>query len=968
MGDVRYLVLGALRVLRGERAVELRAAKPRRLLATLLLHPNRFVSTDLITDVLWEDRPPRSAIANIRTYVRAVRDALGEPAPIQTHHGGYSIAVDDDDLDACRLERWVERARQSRRDGDAVAALRHYDQGRALWRGRPLEDLELAGAWAGAIGHLEQLYRAATDEVVSLRLLVGDHTEAAGLIRRRLADDPYDEDLWAHLVRCQLAAGHQQEAMATYADAVRTLADELGVEPGEALRAAGASVAEPADQPAPRLDVTSPAHRIVPSQLPLDVPDLVGRDDEAARLRELFDGAARDRPPVAVISGAPGTGKTALAVHVAHRVAHLFGDGQVYLDLRAAGRPRDPAGALLELLRSLGVADSAIPQDADRRAAALRSELAARRVLVLLDDAYSAAQVIPLLPGTGTSGLLVTSRRRLTDLHGAMPVHLDVLGQAPAAELLRRIAGTGRVDPHDSAAAEIVRACGNLPLAIRIAAGRLVQRGDLSPAALARRLHDERHRLDELSIGDLAVRSSADLSYRALNPAEARVYRLIGMLGTSEFAGWTIAHAAGGGSVDLCMDRLIEANLVQVTTVDTTGASAYRVHDLLRLHAKELATGTARRQSRDDLDVVLDSWLGHSKAAVDRLPYRYFGVQDTARASRVPTTEVPAGPDAAIGWLEAHQQSLVPMVRAAAEQELHDHAWRLAVAWAPYFDLRGPFEDDWRVAHETALISAMTCGARRGAAIIQRDLGQLAVYRDDWATAHRSFTESLHAFRDLDDRTGVGVASVGLGTWHREQGMTEQAMPWYESALAAFLAAGDLHGEAVARNAIASIRLRHHDLDGAEGWLARAHSLTVRTGDEHREAQVLCRLAALRTMRGEHAAAVTDLRAALAIFERLQDARCVGTTHVSLGDALLSRGDRVSARRVLLHVLTAGVRLGDRTIEAQAAARLGQLHQDAGRADSAREYLTRALRAWQVIANHQRSEEVRQRLSTLSSV
>lgn len=239
-----------------------------------------------------------------------------------------------------------------------------------------------------------------------------------------------------------------------------------------------------------------------PSQLPLDLSDFSGRQQQVEQLRDLVCGRDPIRPPIAVISGAPGTGKTSLAVRLGHLVRESFPDGQIYLDMRGATDPRDPAAALTDLLLSLNMSDSAVPADPERRSAALRSELASRRVLIILDDVAAASQIAPLMPGTGASAVVITSRNRLMDLAGADSTPLDTFDDGEAAELLRRIAGAGRVDTSSPAANEILAACGNLPLAIRIVASRLAQRPDLSPTELARRLRDETHRLDELSIGE----------------------------------------------------------------------------------------------------------------------------------------------------------------------------------------------------------------------------------------------------------------------------------------------------------------------------------------------------------------------------------------------------------------------------------------------------------------------------------
>ncbi|HEY3003188.1 MAG TPA: BTAD domain-containing putative transcriptional regulator [Kribbellaceae bacterium] len=949
----------------------LRASKPRQLLATLLLHPNRFVSTELIADALWEGYPPASATANIRTYVRALRSALqlaGLTAPIDTSAAGYSIEVGVDELDASLFESLLAEGGHLRVAGDERQAMQAYSQALALWRGRPLEDLTPASAWEGSLARLEAQHRGLVDTLLELRLANSDHTGAALLLSDRLTEDPYDEALWAQLVDTLVAAGRLNEARSTYKKAVRTLAADLGVEPGPELAEAGARAARPAKRRTglPRPAVVAGGDLVrVPSQLPLDLADFSGRGAELERLRDLVCGRDPVRPPIAVISGPPGTGKSALAVKLGHMVRESFPDGQIYLDMRASSQPREPSGALHDLLRSLDVPDSAVPADPERRSAALRSELASRRVLILLDDVGSASQVLPLLPGTGESALVITSRRRLTDLAGADSVPLDVLDAADAAALLSLVAGPGRVDGDDAAVAEILEACGNLPLAIRIAASRLVQRPDLAVADLARRLRDETHRLDELSLGELAVRTSADLSYGSLGPDEARLYRVLGHIAVGDFSARALDPVFGRAGTDRGLDRLIEANLVQTSSVDSTGHPRHRLHDLIRLHAVQIGTDAERAQAIEDLRLVLDAALRQCRRACAALPFEYFGVPELEPGTGdTADDDKPMTGDEALTWLDAERGTFVQLVRAAANSGLHEYAWRIAAAWGLYLDMRAGF-DEWDESHQVGLASARACGNRRGEAIMHRNLGQLALYRDDWEPAYEHLTAAAEIFDAIGDRLGAGVTGVGLGTWHRERGFLDVALEHCVRAMHAFVEVGDANGEAVARSASAAIHLLRDDADTASAYLAPAFRLARLLGDPHREAKVRRRIAEVREHQGRNDQAVRQLRTALAIFEGLGDDHCASYTRASLGQALLALGDQASARRMLLAALEIGHRLGDRSAEAQAAYLLGELHRQAGHVDPARRYLGRAARVWQLVANDDRAADIRRTLATL---
>jgi DNA-binding SARP family transcriptional activator/tetratricopeptide (TPR) repeat protein len=876
MATVLFRLLGPLEAQVEGRPVALGGPKPRLLLATLLMRPNTAVSTEVLVDVLWPESPPRSAAANVRTYVHGLRRLLDNR--IEHRPGGYLLRADPGEIDLCRFE---------------------LTRDPGLWRGRFLADLPDSHVFGATAARATELWLSACEDRLRERIDRGEHDAAAAELRGMLRDHPLREELWQLLIHALTAAGRRADAIQAYTEAEQVLRDELDAAPGAGLLAALSPVC----------------------QLPLDLPDFTGRDDLVHDLvRQVRN---RDRPTVVVLSGSPGIGKSAVAVRVAHLVRASFPDGQLHLDLAGtSAAPRRPADVLAELLRAVGHAE--VPRGLAERAALLRSTLAARRVLLVLDDAATTAQVAPLLPGAGGSAVLVTSRVMLPGLAGARPVELDVLPDAEAALLLEGIVGAARTRAEPGSAADILRFCGHLPLAIRVAGTRLAHRRGWTLRTLADRLRDERRRLDELSVGDLAVRASVGLTYASLPEDAARAFRLLGRLGPVRWPGWVV-DALLDQDADDVLDLLVDNHLVELVGCDDTGAPRYRLHDLLRCYAAELTDENDAAAIRR----VLTGYLTRAAAAAAGMPY--FGV--------LPEKAEPA-PDPA-AWFDAERHAGVAMVSLAQAWGADDLAWRLATTFAPYFDLCGD-QDDWQRTHTVALEAARRAGDRRGEAIALRNLGQIALYRDGYDDARTAFTSARELFASVGDDQGTAVALAGLGTVLRVLGEHHEALDHCHAALELFARVGDRHGEAVARLAAGSVWLALGCLAPAERWFTDAYELCAAIGDRHREAHALKRIASLHQRRGELAAAREHVARALAIFLELDDERCVGYTNQSLGELCLAGGDLADADRLLATALDLHHRTGDRRSEADVAELLARLHETKGDRVAARRHADRA--------------------------
>ncbi|MGN9843300.1 AfsR/SARP family transcriptional regulator [Nonomuraea sp. H19] len=950
-------VLGPLQVRTPNQTLRIAGRKPRLLLASLLLEAGHVVSADLLIEVLWPANPPSSALANVRTYVSSLRGALvAAGAQIVAQPSGYAVELPAEQLDLLLFEDLVGRARAAGRTQEGFELLR---RALALWRGDPLSDLPASPLWDGRLRSLGLARLGAAEELVAMRMAREEYTAAIDDLRGLIGEHPYREDLWRQLIVALHRSGRRAEALHEYTTVRRQLVDELGIEPGQDLRDVHAAVladdAPPphaGPTPAPEAGTPATAAGIVPApgvsapaphQLPADVPDFTGRDDAVAALTRAL--SPRDRrpdgpPSIAVVVGPPGVGKSALAVHCAHAVRADYPEGQLHLCLGGTEpSPADPADLLAEALRALGVGEAALPASVHERATLYRSLLAERPMLVFLDDAADAAQVRALLPGNGCA-VLVTSRRRITELPGALLLELDVLSPVEAEELLSRIVGAERLSREREAAQAILHSCGYLPLAIRIAGARLAGRPGWSLQVLQQRLADEASRLDELRAGDLEVRGSFDLSYRGLPGDAARTFRALGLLGPASVPGWVADAVLDRHRADAVVDTLVDVNLLRLIGTDPIGQPRYLLHDLIRCTAREKAGGPAERHA---LTRVLGGWMTAAEHATSRLPTTLFSTtSETAprwSLERETLGRLTADP---MSWFEAERESLVEAVRLAAHTGLTQSAWGLAATLVPYFDLHCRF-DEWQLTHRIALDSARAAGDRRGEAAMLRGLGQVCLYQDRYAEAEEMIRRARVIFRELGDTRGEAISICGLGAVNQFSGRHFRALGYFRHALAMFLAVSDTSGEAYARQAIGRVHLSMQDLGQASRWLGEALRLAGELGDAHREGCVSMQLGRLHDLVADSDEAMRLQGRALEIFESLGDRHCGAYAMHNLGGLQVARGDRVYGTDQLQRSLVIFQQLGDRSGAADSFQTLGELYRSSGRAALASHYFHRAV-------------------------
>ncbi|KAA2255234.1 tetratricopeptide repeat protein [Solihabitans fulvus] len=842
------------------------------LLAALLLDANRVVPVERLAEALWDDDPPVNAASAMQTYVFRVRQALAaaEPDGDQrlTFAAGYRLRVEPGELD---LDAFRELARRGRACAETAAA--DFGAALGLWRGVALLGVPGRNLAAHA-ARLAEERLAVLEERIAADLAEGRHTELVAELRDLVAEHPLRERLHGHLMLALCRAGRPAEASRVFQAVRAALADELGIDPGaeivelhqRILRGdVGAAAAE--GRPAPV--------RAGPrNDLPGDILDFTGRDAELARLLAALPD--RDDPAgtvvIEAIDGMAGVGKTTLAVHAAHRLVDRFPDAQLFIDLHGHTTEReatDPAAALDILLRAIGVSGEQVPQELDQRAALWRAELADRRALVVLDNAASAAQVRPLLPGAAGCLALITSRRRLADLDAARTLSLDVLPPEQAIALFDRVAGPddgtgpgGDTGPDDrtgpsgdadaAAVAEVVELCGYLPLAIRIAAARLRTRPAWTAAHLAGRLREGRRRLRELATGDRSVAAAFALSYEHLDAAQQRMFQLLGLHPGLDF---DAAAAASLAAVDQRDAELLLEGLVDVHLLAEPAPGRYRFHDLLRQHANATALAEEPEAERRQALRRLTDFYVHTAQIGDHTlePHRpQLQLDEPAPGCRPrPMTDQAE----AMAWFDAEHACLLAVQQAALARGAHPPVWQLAWTLGTYHHRRGHAHD--QLATWQAGLAAATEERDQAAQLrAHRMLGWTLSRSGQHAEATDQLQRALALAEDTGDRPGQAHTHGALAaSWDQREGY-EPALRHSAAALDLYLALGDPTGQVRAQAAVGWYLTKLGNYDRAQAALDEALALCRQLGIQDTEANILDSLGHLAHHTGEHARAL----------------------------------------------------------------------------------------------------------------
>jgi DNA-binding SARP family transcriptional activator len=763
MATLRYHILGTLSVMRDERPVAVTAGRDRVVLAMMLLHPGRIVSLGELTEAIWGADPPATARGQVQTCVSRLRRGL--PADvIMTDPAGYGIRVEPGELDSQRFLALVDTARSASDAGVARAA---YREALDLWRGPACAEID-AAAVRQAAAMLDERRAVALEDAMGLELAAGRARELLGELAALVDRFPLRERLRGQLMLALFQSGRRADALAEFRRARDVLRDELGIEPGRELQDLHRAILAGAVPEVPVAAPAMPAGGAIRC-LPRTISDFTGRAEQVHRLVAGIEAAASAGPLVAVLDGMAGSGKTTLALHVATLIGDRFPDGHLFVDLQGHSEqdPVDPAAALLVLLRQLGHSAEEIPPEPVERVGFWRTQVAGRRLLIVLDNAATSAQIADLLPTTPGSLALVTGRRRLAGLDGIQLESLPVLAHDEAMALLERIVGE-RVRADPEAAAAVVRRCGALPLAVRLAGARLAHRPRWRVSDLLQRLGESA--LPELAAEDRTVAGAFTLTYRQLPAPLQRVFRLLGV-----HPGVTVDDLAVAALAGLPLDEARDAldELVDVHLLEEPERGVYRMHDLIREYAGMLAADLPARDRHAALTGALDLELHALIAAVASSHHDVLN-RDIGWP-RPDRPDLLAALDDPYARLERERPGLAAFVDAAAAAGQLGYVWRIPrAAWQPLF-FRG-YMDDIRDLHQRAMDGIAASGDRAAIATIANYLASAYSRGGEHGPAEEYLLLAIRLRRELGEAGAVATSYGNLGTIYQSQGRFAEAI------------------------------------------------------------------------------------------------------------------------------------------------------------------------------------------------
>jgi DNA-binding SARP family transcriptional activator/Tfp pilus assembly protein PilF len=929
-------VLGPLELTRDGRPILVNGPKLRVVLAALLLRANATVSTDRLVEHLWGVAPPATARKNTQLYVLRLRRILGDETVIETRSDGYMLRLRPEQLDLLRFRQLTEAARDARDTGDPAVELDLLVDALRCWRGTALDDIPSESLHQANAAQLAEERLQARERYLEVCLELGRHREIIGLLGQLTRENPWQESFWELLLLALHRSGRLADALETYRTVHRMFTDELGLEPGQRLRQIHQTLLATPTDPVPPTEPAVPL-----SQLPADLPSFSGRSEDLAALDAHL---SPDRDPahrVLAVVGPGGIGKTALAVHWAHRVRDRFPDGQLFVDLRgyASTSPVSSTQALTLCLLALGVPARHVPATVEEQIVLYRASLAGRRVLVVLDNAADADQVRPLIPSSPGCVVLVTSRgdlRGLTVLNDARVRGLDVLTTSDARDLLAGLLGADLALAEPAAVDQLAELCGHLPLALRIAAANLVggKHALISEYAAALR----KDRLAELAIvGDpgVAVRATFHLSYAALDERARRVFRLLGRVPGPDFT--VAAASAVTGTAEetrSLLDLLVSASLLTRRT-----SQRYQFHDLVREYAAACA--------------YADEPAADLAAADARLFEHYLRTADTAATSLFPAvrrlvsadrTDHPVPFDdkeAALRWLDDERVNLVAAVeRGVDSADLRHYCGLLADTLRGYFAIRGYAADG--LALSTAALTAARGGGDRRAEVAVLVLRGLIYY--NLSDYEEATTQLGVALEHASDPLAEAECLYNLGRVYSQLGRPHDAMRHHKRALAIAREIGDEATEAREINYVGVALLSLGQIDRATACHQEALEISRRIGDRSIRTPALNGLGLAHWTAGRLTEAVECHQECVAANDRDGLRHQATAALICLAETYCDLGRYSEADTCARDALERGRQLGERRHESGALEVLATVHRRQGRVAESIQNYTAALR------------------------
>ncbi|WP_327370462.1 BTAD domain-containing putative transcriptional regulator [Streptomyces sp. NBC_01217] len=824
----------------------------------------------------------------------------------------------------------------------AVVRLR---EGLAMWRGPALAGLQGSPVLDGWAGSLQEARLAAHEFCLRLELQRGRHVEIISELMEATEANPLREGLQGLLMQALYRSQRQAEALAVYRQTRERLIEELGVEPGSQLRRLEYEILSGNTQYWEPV-VTEPVVRelrpevpvtVTSSQLPERITDFVGRARLLEQIRrQLHSGepTADDDVPVVVLHGQGGSGKSTLAIHAAHHLSQDFPDGRLYADMQGMSlQPLTPRRILWRFLRELRVDAADIPDALEDRVELFRSLVAQRRMLIVVDDVPSEVNPLELLPVKGKCAILLTWRPRRVKASQVTLLEVSKFDGEEAVELLGRIVGQSRVVAEWQAAHLIAQLCDRLPLALRIVGSRLATRSEWKLEEMVRRLGNEPRRLGELVHGGLAVRTTLAMAYHSLSPEARRLVRRLGAIEIPTFAGWVARVLLGRGAVEwgVALHELMDAHLIEVVSGTDQDTFRYRIHDLVRVFARERAQAEEPEQeisrARHEL---MEVYLGLAVRA-HRAEYGgdYTLLHGSAALRREPPLIPPLLSSNPLRWMDSERANLIWATREAALAGADEISWDLAVTAVTLFESHG-YYDEWLITHTEALEAVRRAGNRRGEVVLLSSLGALNIFKQNLAEAGCLLREALTGFEDMGEHHGRVLVLRNLAYLQRVQGKRAEALTTYHEALTGCREVGDRAAEAHVLINIAQLGLADGRPLEAGTLLDSALAICAEIGAQRVASQALLRrgMAFLELDRFDDAERMLDR--ALEIVRLRGDLE--GEAHVVCGLGMTRlRQDRLEEASALLHTgMTLAQSAGSQALRGRALVALGDLHRARG--------------------------------------